>query len=55
MDGSLEALTREMSGERKAVFERVWQRVMGALPAEEVPGEETAPAETAGKELPALT
>ena len=55
MDGSLEALTREMSGERKAVFERVWQRVMGALPAEDVPGEETAPAETAGKELPALT
>ena len=54
MDGSLETLTREMSGERKAVFERVWRRVMGTLPAEEVPGEEAVPAEGAEKDLPAL-
>ena len=54
MDGSLEALTREMSGERKAVFERVWQRVMGTLPTEDTPGEEAAPTDAAEKELPAL-
>ena len=54
MDGSLEALTREMSGERKAVFERVWRRVMGTLPAEDAPAEESAPPEAAEQDLPAL-
>ena len=54
MDGSLEALTREMSGERKAVFERVWHRVMGTLPAEDAPGEEAAPPEAPETDLPAL-
>ena len=54
MDGSLEALTREMSGERKAVFERVWQRVMGTLPAEDDLGEAAVPPEAGQQELPAL-
>lgn len=54
MDGSLEALTKEMSGERKAVFERVWRRVMGTLPQEDAPGEESAPPEATETDLPAL-
>ena len=55
MDGSLEALTREMSGERKAVFERVWQRVMGTRSPEDAPGEAEAPSEAGEQDLPVLT
>ena len=41
MDGSLQTLTAGMSDEKKAVFQRVWRRVMGS------PEEDALPPETA--------
>ena len=56
MEGSLEAVTRGMAQDRKAVFERVWQRVMHSGAAEDVPLEESLPAVTdpGGEAAPAL-
>ena len=42
MDGSLEAVTRGMTGERKEVFERVWRRVMHSGASEGTPLAESA-------------
>lgn len=58
MDGTLEAVTRDMTGERKEVFRRVWQRVMHGGPAEDGPAEErllpalSPPAEGPGGDYP---
>lgn len=47
MENTLEFVTNDMPEDRKAVFERVWRRVMNSGATEEVPVEEPVPGTTA--------